>query len=146
MSTFTLSKSFRFESAHRLAKGYQGKCANVHGHSWNGELIVQCTGVDQHGMALDYAELKEVTRAWEDTLDHKLWLYGDDPLAHALREEPEWKSVVLFEDNPTSENLAKRLAGDAHHRLRDKFGLSIIEVSVVVRETCTTSCTYTYHP
>ena len=38
---YTLTKAFRFESAHRLAKGYEGKCANIHGHSWNGELTVE---------------------------------------------------------------------------------------------------------
>lgn len=144
--TLTLTKSFRFESAHRLAKGYVGKCANIHGHSWNGELTVVVDGTDAFDMAIDYKHLKDVVKGWEDWLDHRLWLCSTDPLAAALRERPEWDGVVLFTNNPTSETLAQVLADQGLASLRARFGMKVVEVSVTVRETCTTSCTYTARP
>ena len=71
---YTLTKKFRFESAHRLAKGYKGKCANIHGHSWNGHITVEVRGLDKYGMAYDYTKLKEFTQKIEKQLDHSILL------------------------------------------------------------------------
>ena len=54
--TTTLTKTFRFEAAHRLPKVPEGhKCGRLHGHSYQVDVIV------------------EITRAWEPlhaVLDH----------------------------------------------------------------------------
>ena len=71
---------------------------------------------------------------------------AEAPLAAALRERPEWDGVVLFTNNPTSETLAQVLADQGLASLRARFGMKVVEVSVTVRETCTTSCTYTARP
>ena len=53
----TVSKTFRFEAAHKLI-GYDGDCANLHGHSY--VLEIQVKGeVDEQGFVMDFKELKK---------------------------------------------------------------------------------------
>ena len=73
-----LTKKLRFESAHRLAKNYVGKCAEIHGHSWNGEIQVGCTKLDEFGMGVDFGDIKKFNKIIEDELDHKILLYEKD--------------------------------------------------------------------
>lgn len=54
---YSLSKNFRFESAHRLGKGYEGKCRNIHGHSWNGSIKVKVKDLDQYDFGIDFGLL-----------------------------------------------------------------------------------------
>jgi len=140
---YDLTKKFRFESAHRLAKGYVGKCANIHGHSWNGELTVRCYELDSMGMGVDFGIMKEaVLRDIEEMFDHKLILQKDDPIAKLL--EGSGSAVVLVDRNPTSEVLAELVYNFAKERLNYSInGRVVYEVlSVAIDETCTSSCKY----
>ncbi len=123
---FKLKKEFRFEASHQL-KDHDGKCANLHGHSWRGELIVKGSGLSRDGskrnMLLDYSVLGEITKFIEDQLDHK---HLND---------------VLKEQMPTSEFLAKWIFDQARADLMKKTDLAFLE-SVAIEETCTTRCEY----
>lgn len=141
-----LVKKFRFESAHRLSKGYQGKCANIHGHSWNGELRVQVAGLDDFDMGVDYGEMKKWLAFIDEEYDHALLLWEDDPVLGlgTLQER-----IVTFPRNPTSEHLAEvifhRVAGQIEEFLKAnpeyrKIGLQIH--CVTIEETCTSRCEY----
>ena len=58
-----------FDAAHSLP-GYQGKCANMHGHTYQVEMIVEGK-VGTDGFVMDFYELKKIlTRALQD-LDHR---------------------------------------------------------------------------
>lgn len=139
MHQYELSKHFRFESAHRLAKGYKGKCANVHGHSWNGTLTVIVTTMDQYGMAFDFSELGAFLKDIEGWLDHKtlVWI-GDKPLIQYLKDNGQ--SYVEFMDNPTCEVIARDLYNLAVEHFRKNPYVKID--SVTINETCTTACVY----
>lgn len=135
---YILSKTFRFEMAHRLSMGYMGKCANVHGHSWNGQIVVDCESLDDVGMGIDYAELKKITKVFEDTYDHKLVLHEGDELVEVLTYKTE---LVLLEDNPTSEVLARELWNIASRMIaRDNMPCKLIRIDI--KETCTSECSY----
>lgn len=119
--TYILTKKFRFEASHRLPH-HDGKCARLHGHSWNGELIVQgeklhSDGAKQ-GMLIDYADIKKVLEPLIDNkLDH-----------HHLND-----SLPL--ESPTSENIAKYIYDYIKPKLPEL-------IAVRIEETCTSSCTY----
>lgn len=50
-----------FDAAHRLP-GYDGPCANLHGHRW--EMVVTIEGpITRGGMVIDFKELKAVLSA-----------------------------------------------------------------------------------
>lgn len=71
-----LTKQFRFEAAHSLP-GHHGKCARLHGHSYQLEVtlrgpIKHAPGVTDDGMVMDFDDLSALVRqAVLERLDHQ---------------------------------------------------------------------------
>ncbi|MCR6546328.1 6-carboxytetrahydropterin synthase QueD [Dehalobacterium formicoaceticum] len=86
---FEISVQDHFDAAHFL-KEYQGKCAKIHGHTWQVEIKIQGEDLDKTGMVVDFSvvknELKKVL----------------DPLDHVLINE----LTAFHETNPTAENIS----------------------------------------
>ena len=62
-----ISKDIKFDCAHMLSN-YEGKCANLHGHTYHGTVTIEGdTDVDK-GMVLDYNEIKKIV----DKYDHAI--------------------------------------------------------------------------
>ncbi|MGB1294326.1 MAG: 6-pyruvoyl trahydropterin synthase family protein [Flavobacteriales bacterium] len=107
MRTVRLSKEFTFESAHAL-DGYDGKCVNIHGHSY--ELIVTVKGTpisdENHvklGMVMDFSELKSIVKDnIISVFDHALILKSDSRFRGI---EEKHQSVVYKPYQPTCENM-----------------------------------------
>lgn len=111
-------KEFGFEAAHRLPNVPEGhKCARLHGHSFRVEVHVRGELDPRLGWVMDFADLKAAVKPLIERLDH-----------HYLNE-------IEGLENPTSEVLARWLWARLHPSLP---GLS----RIVVRETCTSGCTY----
>lgn len=100
-----------FDSAHFLS-GYNGKCANIHGHRWKVEVEIkgeelQQTG-EKIGMLIDFGDLKKAVKELADSFDHAL-IYESRSLREstltALAEENFRLIEVPF--RPTAENFAK---------------------------------------
>ena len=136
-----LQKKFRFETAHRLAKGYEGKCANIHGHSWNGHIEVECSETDEYDMGVDYGILKAILKKVEDKYDHKLVLWTHDPIAKVFKDADFHNGIVQLTANPTSETIAEDIYGMVE-ALIDNMDLDCRLVSVNIEETCTVRCSY----
>ncbi|NTU60309.1 MAG: 6-carboxytetrahydropterin synthase QueD [Deltaproteobacteria bacterium] len=81
-----------FAAAHRL-RGYKGQCEDLHGHNWKVEVVVRADRLDDIGLALDFHELKSVTRAILERMDHKFL----NDLA------------PFVEQNPSSENISRHI-------------------------------------
>jgi len=114
-----ISKSFTFEAAHLLPNAAPDhKCARLHGHSFGVELHVGGPVDPELGWVVDFAEIAAAWRPLHDQLDHR------------------YLNEVEGLDNPTSERIAEWIWTRVRPTLA---GL----VRVVVRETCTASCTYT---
>lgn len=135
-----LAKKFRFEAAHRISKGYSGKCANIHGHSWNGEIRIKCPGLDPMDMGVDYAKLKEHTKWIDDELDHALILFSGDPFLLLGYDG----KIFEMGENPTSETLAKLIFKETDRRLSEDESVpqGVSLHCVTIEETCTTRCEY----
>ncbi len=54
---YIISVKQHFDAAHYL-RGYQGKCEALHGHRFRVVVKVGATGVDEIGIAYDFATLK----------------------------------------------------------------------------------------
>jgi len=66
MAKIRITKQFTFETAHALY-GYDGKCRNIHGHSYKldvtviGEPITDMDNV-KCGMVIDFGDLKHIVK------------------------------------------------------------------------------------
>ena len=64
MSNIRITKQFNFETGHALY-GYDGKCKNVHGHSYKlsvtviGKPITDTSNV-KYGIVIDFGDLKKI--------------------------------------------------------------------------------------
>ena len=77
MSKIRITKKFTFEAGHALY-GYDGKCKNVHGHSYKlyvtviGEPIKDKGNV-KYGMVIDFSDLKSIVKKEVvDSFDHSI--------------------------------------------------------------------------
>ena len=108
---YKLKTTAAFDSAHFLS-GYNGKCANIHGHTWTIEVEVGAnsliTAGEKRGMVIDFSDLKKSVKALADRYDHTL-IYEQGSLRestlNALREEGF--SLTELPVRPTAENFAK---------------------------------------
>ncbi|MCK0130337.1 6-carboxytetrahydropterin synthase [Flavobacteriaceae bacterium F08102] len=111
MSKIRVTKHFDFETAHALY-GYDGKCKNIHGHSYQlyvtviGEPINDATHV-KNGMVIDFGDLKRIVNTEIiDLFDHATVLNNNSPhKALAKSIEAHSSKVILVNYQPTSENL-----------------------------------------
>lgn len=113
---YRLKASATFDSAHFLA-GYQGKCANLHGHTWRVEAEItgtrlQSTG-EKRGMLLDFGDLKKAVRSLADVYDHAL-LYEAGTLQEKTEEalKAEGFRLIVLPFRPTAECFAARFFED----------------------------------
>lgn len=133
-----LTKSFKFDTAHRLSKDYPEKCKNVHGHTWKGKIVVETYSLDKFDMGVDYTDLKKILKPIEDELDHKLMLWSGDKLVPVLQGKTD---LVVFEKNPTSEVIAGYIFRKVQSKMKEAE-LNGTLVSVHINETCTSECIY----
>lgn len=108
---YTLTTTAAFDSAHFL-HGYDGKCANIHGHRWTLKVTIAKDslqiGGQQDGMVIDFGDLKSAVRSLADAWDHALiWQEGTlkPATVSALQEENFRMIAVPF--RPTAEHMAK---------------------------------------
>jgi 6-pyruvoyl-tetrahydropterin synthase len=142
-----VEKTFRFEAAHRLVKGYVGGCSHLHGHTWR--VSVELTlrsgqALDEYDFAFELGDLKPFKDLIATKFDHAVLLNTADPLYALLRSpgfdvagEPH-RIVAFKEANPTIEVVARELAG----RAQKLFNSDRVYVSkLVVHETPYQHCT-----
>lgn len=126
---FRVTREFHFCYGHRLLD-YDGKCKYLHGH--NGKAVVTLEGpaLDPRGMLMDFTDLKRGLQTWIDaTIDHKMLLHRDDPVLKELQTRGE--PVVVMDDNPTAENIAKLIYDHAI-----AAGFPVVEVTLWETENC----------
>jgi 6-pyruvoyltetrahydropterin/6-carboxytetrahydropterin synthase len=115
----TVTRIFTFDSAHFLP-GYEGKCADMHGHTYHLHVTVQGPIVLETGMIIDFGSLKSlVGMAVLDVADHKILNYA-------------------FPDTyPTAELLAQLFL----ERLR-KWDKRVVSVALYETPTCFATATW----
>lgn len=111
MKTVRLTKIFHFETSHAL-HGYDGKCKNIHGHSYGFHVTVAGEAIEEeghvkNGMLIDFGDLKKIVNDLIiDVFDHALVLNGNSPHKN-LGEDliKQGHKIILLPFQPTCENL-----------------------------------------
>ncbi len=129
MSNIRITKQFSFETGHALY-GYDGKCKNVHGHSYKLSVTVLGTPITDRnnvkfGMVIDFGDLKKIVKEEiVDQFDHATVFNKTTPhieLANELKKRDH--DVILVDYQPTSENMVIDFAERIKSRLPESIQL-----------------------
>ena len=129
MSTIRITKQFNLETGHALY-GYDGKCKNVHGHSYKlsvtviGKPITDSTHV-KFGMVIDFSDLKKIVKEEiVDIFDHATVFNKNTPHIELAAElQSRGHHVILVDYQPTSENMVIDFAQKICSRLPESIQL-----------------------
>jgi 6-pyruvoyltetrahydropterin/6-carboxytetrahydropterin synthase len=129
MSNIRITKQFTFETGHALY-GYDGKCKNVHGHSYKlsvtviGKPITDSSNV-KYGMVIDFTDLKRIVKEEiVDNFDHATVFNQNTPHIELAKElKDRGHHVILVNYQPTSENMVIDFAEKIMKRLPESINL-----------------------
>ena len=137
MNKIRITKQFSFETAHALY-GYDGKCRNLHGHSYKLSVTVMGTPIadTSHvklGMVIDFGDLKKIVKEdIEDVFDHATVFNKNTPHVELAGElEQRGHDVILVDYQPTTENMILDFA----ERIKKKLPNTIELHSLRLQET-----------
>ena len=120
---YEISVEKHFDAAHFL-RGYKGKCEALHGHRFGVVAKVSASGLDNIGIAYDFAELKQHLADVISRFDHT-----------CLNDVPPFDKI-----NPSSENIAANIYDGLKGKLT---GTPVSVSSVEVWESPQTGIAYT---
>ena len=137
MKSIRITKQFSFETAHAL-HGYDGKCKNIHGHSY--KLFVTVLGTPildpldpKYGMVMDFGDLKNIVKEEiVDVFDHATIFNKNTPhldLGEQLIQLGH--HILLLDYQPTTEMMVIDFAQKISKRLPGNIQLH----SLKLRET-----------
>lgn len=124
----------KFHTAHRQL-GYPGKCKWVHGHTWQGKVMVSAEEFprDDLDMSIDFGDLKNVIRF----MDHKMLVTEQDAtFLDPELFEPEGV-VMLKGKGPSVENVAHYVLDGVAELIRKQYpGRGVrYAIEVTIQET-----------
>ena len=134
MRKVRITKEFTFETGHALY-GYDGKCRNVHGHSYKLAVTVIGTPIDElgnvkHGMVIDFGDLKKIIKEEiVDPFDHATVFNKNTPHVELAKElSDRGHDVILVDYQPTSEMMIIDFADKIKGRLPSNIALHTLRL------------------
>lgn len=129
-----ITKIFNFETAHVLYN-YDGKCKNMHGHSY--KLFVTVKGIPvnnledhKNGMVVDFGDIKKIVKnEVVDVWDHAVLVNAVSP--HKLLGEnlqKEGHKVIFCNYQPTCENMLYDIAAKIKSKLPAHIQLTYLKL------------------
>ena len=129
-----ITKIFTFETAHVLYN-YDGKCKNMHGHSYKLFVTVKGTPINdindvKNGMVVDFGNIKKIVKEEiVDVWDHAVLLNALTPHKE-LGEDLAQKGHKVIECNyqPTCENMLYEIAEKIKNKLPSHVQLAYLKL------------------
>ena len=135
MANIRITKQFSFETGHALY-GYDGKCKNVHGHSYKLDVTVIGAPISdtknvKFGMVIDFSDLKKIVKEEiVDVFDHATVFNKNTPHVELAKElEDRGHNVLLVNYQPTSEMMVIDFAKKIQDRLPNTIKLHSLKLS-----------------
>ncbi|AYO58087.1 6-carboxytetrahydropterin synthase QueD [Chryseobacterium sp. 6424] len=129
-----ITKIFTFETAHVLYN-YDGKCKNMHGHSY--KLFVSVKGKPiadlgdpKNGMVVDFGDIKSIVKSEiVDIWDHAVLVNGASPHLQLGKElEEKGHKVIFCNYQPTCENMLYEIADKIKRQLPSHVQLAYLKL------------------
>lgn len=133
MAKIRVTKKFSFEMSHALL-GYDGLCKNIHGHGYKMEItligeIRNEPGHPKDGMVIDFGKLKKLVNTQiVNKFDHTLVLNAQTPQKQIEALKSSTERLIIFDFQPTSENLCVYFAKQLTPELPDNVELYSIRL------------------
>lgn len=108
---YELTVKDHFDAAHALV-GYPGACQYVHGHTWDVEVVLEGTKLDEVGILYDFKDIKTDLHRILDNFDH-----------HFINDVAPFDKL-----NPTAEHMARILYYELAQTLPDSIKLKEVAV------------------
>lgn len=125
IGSYTMNITSEFSAAHSV-RGYEGRCARVHGHNYKITLEIRANNLNHLGFVIDYYDVKTVLQKVIDQLDH-----------YNINDIPPFAEI-----NPTAENIAAWFYKNLSEQLNNE---RIVVVAVNLYETEDFFVRYTEH-
>lgn len=134
MQNIRITKQFSFETGHAL-HGYDGKCKNIHGHSYRLDVTVIGKPVADEsnpkcGMVIDFSDLKKIAQdEIVDVFDHATVFNKNTPhLELAMMLKSKGHNVLLVDYQPTTEMMVIDFAEKIKKRLPNNIKLHALKL------------------
>lgn len=134
MSNIRITKQFTFETGHALY-GYDGKCRNVHGHSYKLSVTVIGNPISdsshvKFGMVIDFSDLKKIVKEEiVDVFDHATVFNKNTPHVELAEElSNRGHNVLLVNYQPTSEMMVIDFSEKINARLPQTIKLHSLKL------------------
>jgi 6-pyruvoyltetrahydropterin/6-carboxytetrahydropterin synthase len=105
---YTIFKDFSFSAAHAI-RGHTRGCQNLHGHNYRVRVHLRASRLDELGMVLDFADLKQMMQEIVGPFDHQV--INDIPPFDERNTTAELLSEYVYEE------VARRLGGQDRVRI-----------------------------
>jgi len=122
---FTIFKEFQFAAAH-VIRGHRGECRFMHGHNYRVRVHVAARVLDEIGMVVDFADLKQMVSEVVGPFDHR-----------TINDVPPFD-----ERNTTAELIAQYVFDEVDRRLEGQQGKRVWVRRVEVWENDTACAVY----
>lgn len=130
-----VTKEFDFEMAHAL-DGHDGKCHNIHGHTYGLRVTFIGTPIDEmgsakDGMVIDFSDLKNIVKKHVvDVFDHALVLRDNSRFLGSITPENNAR-LILVPYQPTAEKVLEHMVAIIQEHMQPHMQLH----SAMLRET-----------
>lgn len=114
----TIFKDFTFSAAHAI-RGHTRGCQNLHGHNYRVRVYLTAKRLDELGMVLDFADLKEMMQEILGPFDHRV-----------INDIPPFD-----ERNTTAELFSEYVFAEVTRRLADQERVRVTRVEVWENDT-----------
>lgn len=114
----TIFKDFTFAAAHAI-RGHTRGCQNLHGHNYRVRVHLRAEKLDELGMVLDFADLKEMMHEILGPFDHRV-----------INDIPPFD-----ERNTTAELFSQYVHEEVSRRLASQDRVRVARVEVWENET-----------
>lgn len=97
---------------------HPGRCRLPHGHSRRVDLVIASPELDASDMVCDFKALKLAVEDHLDQYDHAMMVNSNDAILDDLSEQYHDRLIVLENEDPTTEVLARRIYEFVESKIR----------------------------
>lgn len=103
-----IRKTFKFENAHIVRGCATNRCSqNIHGHSYEVEVLLQSNYLDNGEMVYDFGLMKLYIKEIIDSFDHAVTLFAKDDKEYTDAMKKHSKRWIELPVNPSAEQFSR---------------------------------------